>query len=61
MNMQTIYAFAGGAAVGRFIGIIPSLMGIGIMLFVVNPELYSSANLNQGHQVIRELIKNLIK
>ena len=59
MNIEYVYAFAGGAAIGRFIGIIPSLMGIGIMLYMTNPEIYSSTNLNQSYQVIRELIRNV--
>lgn len=58
--MNIVYAFAGGTIVGRFLGIIPSLMGVGMMVYVINPDIYNSTNLSQGYEIVQDLIKNFI-
>ena len=61
MILENIYAFAGGALFGRYLGLIPTLMAIGGMTYIVNPSLFSVENINHGKELVMELIKNISK
>ncbi len=59
--MEHVYAFAGGAFVGRYIGIFPAMLAIGTMAYIVDPTLVSIENLNHGKTIVVELFKNMTK
>jgi len=61
MMLEHVYIFAGGAFVGRFLGIIPAVMAIGAMTYIVDPSLLSVDKIQHGKEIVMELIKNISK
>lgn len=57
IQLSHIYAFSGGAFVGRFGGIIPSVIVIGALLYIVNPNILTYVNLENINNVIKGLMK----
>ena len=56
-----VYAFAGGAFVGRYIGMFPAILAIGTMTYMIDPTLFTLENINHGKIVVVELFKNMTK
>jgi hypothetical protein len=57
--MDSVWIFAGGAFTGRFLGIIPSVVITGVLLYTVNPNFYSFQNCSSGYKMMIEFIKNI--
>ena len=54
-----VYIFIGGAFSGKYIGIIPSIVVSGAILYVGNPSLFTYDNLHNVKTVIIDIIKEI--
>lgn len=57
ININHAYAFIGGAFVGRFTGIVPSILISGLLLYMVDSSLFTHDNLIN----IKNITVNLFK
>lgn len=55
MELSHAYAFAGGAFVGRFTGILPSAIISGFMFYIADNTLFSIDNITQVKNIIIQL------
>jgi len=58
LQLSHAYAFIGGAFVGRFGGIIPSIIVSGVLLYVADPTTFTTVNMINIKNNITSLITN---
>ena len=56
VDIGHVYAFIGGTFVGRFAGIIPSVIVSGALMYTVDPTVFSQASLTQVKTTIINMI-----
>lgn len=61
LQLGHAYAFIGGAFVGRFTGIIPSIIISGVLLYVADPSIYTNHNIMNSKEVVINMVKDLMK
>ena len=59
METGHVCAFIGGTFVGRFTGIIPSIIVSATLLYAVNPTYFTVENINNTKDALLELVKGL--
>jgi|APFre7841882724_1041349.scaffolds.fasta_scaffold309624_2 hypothetical protein len=59
LQISHAYAFIGGTFIGRFAGIIPSVILSGIMLYAADHSIFSPENINKSNDLIFELIEKI--
>ena len=57
IKLEHAYVFAGGALVGRFVGLIPSVLIFGLLLYVADSNIFTSDNLNSAKNTMLNLIR----
>ncbi len=57
VQLEHAYAFMGGAFVGRFTGILPSLVISGILLYVADPSLFTTENVMNIKNITMAMLK----
>ncbi len=57
VQLEHAYAFMGGAFVGRFTGILPSLVISGILLYVADPSLFTTENVVNIKNITMAMLK----
>lgn len=58
IELRHVYAFIGGAFVGRFGGLIPAIIVSVILLYVVDSSIFTSDTVIHSKEVIIGLVKN---
>ena len=61
IQLNHAYAFIGGTIVGRFTGIIPSVLISGILLYVADPSLFTVENMHLSKDVVFNMTKGFIR
>jgi hypothetical protein len=59
LQISHAYAFIGGTFIGRFAGIIPSVILSGLMLYAADHSIFSPENINKSNDLIFELIEKI--
>ena len=57
VQLEHAYAFMGGSFVGRFTGILPSLVISGILLYVADPSLFTTENVMNIKNITMAMLK----
>ncbi len=60
MELGYFYAFVGGTFVGRFTGIIPSIIISGVLLYAVDSTYFTVEKINSTKDMVFELVKGMI-
>lgn len=55
------YAFIGGAVVGRFAGILSSIVVGGVLLYVADSSVFTVENLTHTKEIVVGFVQNFVK
>ena len=59
MKVETIYAFVGGAVSHKTLGMLPTLVISGVILYGIEPTYFTSENLIQAKETIISIVKQI--
>lgn len=57
LELAHAYAFVGGAFVGRFTGIIPSIIISGVLLYVADSSIFTAESISNTKTMVLDLVK----
>ena len=57
---EYVYAFIGGAVIHRYTGLVGTLAVSGLMLYMVDDNIYSTENINNYKETAISFIKSII-
>ena len=61
VQLNHAYAFIGGAFVGRFTGIIPSVIISGVLLYVADPSVFTIENIMTTKTLMVNVVNGVVK
>ena len=58
MKVEAIYAFMGGAVTQRTLGMLPTLVISGVLLYTIEPGVFTIENLTAAKETVKTLINS---